>query len=153
MDNKNGNPRVTNRRKFSSGQSFSERTRGTDNYRDEINPEPFTCALCGRTVSPEGAGGQHRNHCPYCLSSVHLDVEQGDRAASCGQIMDPIGVWVKKNGEWALIHRCRECGALNQNRIAADDNPLLLMSIAVRPLASPPFPLGRLDIAGDAAAD
>jgi len=67
--------------------------------------------------------------------------------------MDPIGVWVKKNGEWALIHRCRECGALNQNRIAADDNPLLLMSIAVRPLASPPFPLGRLDIAGDAAAD
>jgi ribosome biogenesis GTPase len=31
------------------------------------------------------------------------------------------------------------------NRIAADDNPALLMSIAVRPLAEPPFPLSHLD--------
>ena len=24
--------------------------------------------------------------------------------------MEPIGVWVRKNGEWALIHRCKRCG-------------------------------------------
>ena len=30
------------------------------------------------------------------------------------------------------------------NRIAGDDNELALMSLAVRPLASPPFPLDRL---------
>ena len=53
--------------------------------------------------------------------------------------MDPIGVWVRKNGEWAIIHRCRICGELSSNRIAADDNPALLMSIAVKPLAVPPF--------------
>ena len=58
--------------------------------------------------------------------------------------MDPVGVWVRKNGEWALIHRCRKCGVFHSNRIAADDNPLLLMSIAAKPLASPPFPLDRL---------
>ena len=55
--------------------------------------------------------------------------------------MDPISVWVRKNGEWAIIHRCRTCGELSSNRIAADDNPALLMSIAVKPLAEPPFPL------------
>ena len=45
-------------------------------------------------------------------------------------------MWVRKGGEWALIHRCRACGALRSNRIAADDNPALLLSIALRPLAS-----------------
>ena len=57
--------------------------------------------------------------------------------------MDPVSVWVRKDGEWAVIHRCRLCGALHSNRIAADDNPALLMSIAVRPLARTPFPLNR----------
>ena len=37
--------------------------------------------------------------------------------------MEPIAVWVRKNGEWAIIHRCKICGALSSNRIAADDNP------------------------------
>ena len=26
--------------------------------------------------------------------------------------MEPVGVWVRKGGEWALIHRCRACGAV-----------------------------------------
>jgi ribosome biogenesis GTPase len=59
--------------------------------------------------------------------------------------MEPISVWTRKGGEWALIHRCRRCGALSSNRIAADDNPILLLSIAVRPLSMPPFPLNDLE--------
>ncbi len=31
------------------------------------------------------------------------------------------------------------------NRVAADDNPMLLMSFAVKPLASPPFPLDYVE--------
>ena len=58
--------------------------------------------------------------------------------------MEPITVWVRTGGEWAIIHRCRLCGALSSNRIAADDNDLLLMSLAVKPLSSPPFPLERM---------
>lgn len=54
--------------------------------------------------------------------------------------MEPIAVAVRKRGEWALVHRCQRCGELRTNRIAGDDNPLLLMQIAVRPLAQPPFP-------------
>ena len=86
-----------------------------------------------------------RNHCPKCLCSVHVDNEPGDRASLCKGIMDPVSVWVRKNGEWAIIHRCRLCGTLSSNRIAADDNPAMLMSIAVKPLAMPPFPLDRLE--------
>lgn len=91
------------------------------------------------------AGAQHRKHCPNCLTSLHLDNEPGDRAADCGGQMEPVAVWVRKGGKWAIIHRCRLCGKLTSNRIAADDNPMLLMSIAMRPLCTPPFPLERIE--------
>ena len=113
-------------------------------YKTHPCTDSFTCKVCGRPVVAAGAGSGHRNHCPNCLSSLHLDIEPGDRQADCGGIMDPVGVWVRKGGEWALIHRCRACGALRSNRIAADDNPALLRSIALRPLAQPPFPLYSL---------
>lgn len=113
-------------------------------YKTHPCSDSFTCRSCGRLVVSHGAGSDHRNHCPNCLSSLHLDIEPGDREADCGGIMEPIAVWVRKNKEWALIHRCRRCGMLSSNRIAADDNPLLLLSIASRPVAIPPFPLERL---------
>ena len=59
--------------------------------------------------------------------------------------MDPVAVWVRKTGEWAIIHRCRRCGQMSSNRIAADDNPMKLMSIAMKPLSLPPFPLERIE--------
>lgn len=55
--------------------------------------------------------------------------------------MEPIAVAVRGDGEWVLVHRCAGCGALDLNRIAGDDNPLLLTRLAVKPLAQPPFPL------------
>ena len=114
------------------------------NYKHAACLESFTCSVCGTLVVPEGAGTRHRNHCPNCLSSIHVDDEPGDRASLCKGIMEPVSVWVRKGGEWAIIHRCKACGALSSNRIAADDNPALLMSIAVKPLASTPFPLDQL---------
>ncbi len=115
-----------------------------ENYQHKACAESFVCKVCGTLVVPAGAGSLHRNHCPKCLSSIHLDDEPGDRASLCNGIMDPVSVWVRKGGEWAVIHRCRLCGTLSSNRIAADDNPILLMSIAVRPLSMPAFPLNDL---------
>jgi ribosome biogenesis GTPase len=103
----------------------------------------FACAHCGRPVPLAAAGSGHRNHCPYCLHSVHLDEAPGDRAACCGGVMEPVTVWVRRSGEWALVHRCRSCGRLSGNRIAGDDNEVLLLSLAVKPLSAPPFPLDR----------
>ncbi len=113
-------------------------------YKTHACDEVFVCKNCGREVVPMGAGSDHRNHCPYCLHSVHLDNEPGDREADCGSIMEPIAAWVRNNGEWAIIHRCKWCGTLSSNRIAADDNPVKLMSIAMRPIANPPFPIERM---------
>ena len=95
-------------------------------------------------ISPEGAGSGHRNHCPHCLHSLHVDVEPGDRASDCRGDMEPIAIWVKDGGEWAIVHRCKKCGKLSTNRVLADDDPLQLMSLAVRALANPPFPLRML---------
>jgi hypothetical protein len=75
---------------------------------------------------------------------MHLDLRPGDRRCGCKGPMEPVAVWVRCGGEWAIIHRCQRCGALRSNRIAGDDNELALMSLAVRALANPPFPLDRL---------
>ena len=114
-------------------------------YKTHECKDSLTCKVCGRLVVAAGAGSDHRNHCPNCLSSLHLDIEPGDREADCGGIMEPVGVWVRKNGEWAIIHRCRICGHLSSNRVAADDNPMKLMSIAMKPLSQPPFPLEKIE--------
>ncbi len=114
-------------------------------YKTHACDEIFTCKVCGREVVPAGAGSGHRNHCPNCLSSLHVDIEPGDRASDCGGVMEPIAVWVRHNGEWAIVHRCKRCGALSSNRVLADDNPMKLMSIALKPLACPPFPLERIE--------
>lgn len=114
-------------------------------YKNHACNEIFICKVCGREVIPEGAGSGHRNHCPNCLVSLHLDNMPGDRASDCGGHMEPIAVWVKGNGEWSILHRCRQCGKIGANRIASDDNPMKLMSLAMRPLARPPFPIERME--------
>lgn len=58
-------------------------------YKNHRCDDTFTCKHCGRVVVPIGAGTQHRNHCPNCLVSLHLDDEPGDRAADCGGQMEP----------------------------------------------------------------
>lgn len=105
-------------------------------YRNHACHDAFICRVCGCPVSSGGAGSDHRNHCPNCLSSIHVDNRPGDRASDCHGVMEPISVWVRKNGEWAVVHRCKSCGKLSSNRIAADDNPMKLMAIALRPYAS-----------------
>lgn len=99
--------------------------------------DSFTCKNCGWLCVSEGAGSDHRNHCPNCLYSLHLDNTPGDRESECHGKMEPISVWVRKNGEWAIIHKCTKCGKIGSNRVAADDNPMKLMGIAMRPFGSP----------------
>jgi ribosome biogenesis GTPase / thiamine phosphate phosphatase len=101
----------------------------------------FVCAHCGRAVTPDPAGSAHRNHCPWCLHSLHLDIRPGDRASRCGGLMEPVAISVRQDKEWVIIHRCEKCGVLKENRTAGDDNAAALLSLAVRPVARPPFPL------------
>ena len=103
--------------------------------------EGFVCRHCKRPVNAPSYGTRHRNHCPYCLWSLHLDESPGDRRSTCKSLMEPIAIWVKRDGEWAIVHRCTSCGQIRTNRVAGDDDPWAMMSLAARPLAQPPFPL------------
>jgi hypothetical protein len=107
----------------------------------------FRCQQCRLDVPADVPGSLYRNHCPNCLWSRHLDGDvPGDRAAAadCGSSMEPIAITVRGDGEWVLVHRCLGCDEIHLNRSAGDDNPLLLLRLAVRPLAQPPFPLELL---------
>lgn len=107
--------------------------------------EAFHCANCGQNADASPYGTRHRNHCPHCLWSMHVDNTPGDRRADCGGKMEPIAIWVRDD-EWVLIHRCLSCGVLKPNRSAGDDNVALLLALAAKPLANPPFPLDRLPV-------
>ncbi|HEX9123199.1 MAG TPA: RNHCP domain-containing protein [Actinomycetota bacterium] len=105
-------------------------------------PSSFRCGHCRLDVPTHAPGTAHRNHCPTCLWSRHLDDDRpGDRAADCGSLMEPIAIGVRGDGEWVIVHRCTGCDELHLNRAAGDDNPLVLLRLAVKPLAQPPFPI------------
>ena len=107
----------------------------------------FLCTHCNRAIPGTAPGTAHRNHCPHCLWSLHVDLRTGDRRSACRGPMEPFAIGIQGNGEWSILHRCRRCGLIRTNRIAGDDNDVLLVSMALRPLARPPFPLERLGCA------
>jgi hypothetical protein len=81
-------------------------------------------------IGPTIAGGRHRNHCPMCLHSRHVDGDKpGDRASACGGLMAPVGVFVRPKGEHVVVHRCQSCGLERHNRIAADDDFDLVLAL------------------------
>jgi len=109
--------------------------------------ETFICLNCGRTVAPADSGSEQRNHCPFCLWSAHVDLRIGDRRSGCRGKMQPVGIWIKESGEWAVIHRCTKCGFLRANRVAADDDEMRLFTLAAKPLTRLPFPFAMIESA------
>lgn len=109
----------------------------------------FTCVNCKLQVPGQAWGTKHRNHCPACLCSRHVDETPGDRASPCRGKMIAIAVEVRADphdpnatsGEWAIIHRCSTCGVIRSNRVAGDDSERSLLALVLRPLAKPAFPL------------
>ena len=90
----------------------------------------FQCKHCRRFVCPPTSGGKHRNHCPFCLFSRHVDDRKsGDRLSLCGSKMEPVGNFQRPNGEYVIIHQCLGCGFERFNRIAADDDFELVLSL------------------------
>lgn len=102
-------------------------------HEKELIKGYFICVNCHQMVCfhPTTSGVNNRNHCPYCLWSRHMDLnEAGDRLSACKEGMQPIGLALKSvrskynretGGELMLVHQCSECGKVSLNRIAADD--------------------------------
>lgn len=93
--------------------------------------ESFKCVHCKAFIGPTVSGGRHRNHCPHCLYSRHVDVTIGDRASACRSAMAPIARFERPNGEPVMVHRCLGCGFERHNRVAADDNWALYESLPI----------------------
>jgi len=80
------------------------------------NDSSFICENCGKEVKPLGYSS--RNHCPFCLWSLHLDVNPGDRASECGGKMEPVRVEIDSKKGYVIIHKCTKCGEIRRNRTA-----------------------------------
>ena len=108
-----------------------QRDRDRDRKRVAVS-EPFKCRHCRAFVGIPPTGGRNRNHCPLCLYSLHVDGKTpGDRSSDCQSSMAPIGVFYRLNLEQVVVHRCLGCGFVRYNRVAADDNPVVLAGLPV----------------------
>ena len=80
----------------------------------------FTCLNCGAEVPPI-AKGTIRNHCPFCLYSLHVDELPGDRACECRSLMQPVAVEAHSSKGWQIVHKCVVCKHVQRNITAGDD--------------------------------
>ena len=87
--------------------------------------EDFICEHCGTEVHGNG----YTNHCPNCLYSKHVDINPGDRAETCGGLMEPIDLELK-DGKYIIVHRCQKCGFIRRNKISEDDNFETVLTLA-----------------------
>ncbi len=88
--------------------------------------EDFTCIVCHQKV--KALGYTARDHCPYCLSSLHVDINPGDRKANCLGILKPID-FEKGKKDWKIVYKCIKCNKIKRNKMAKDDNYDLLLEI------------------------
>ena len=81
------------------------------------NQEDFVCIVCGKKIHGNG----YTNHCPACLSSLHVDINPGDRACSCHGVMLAVGL-EHRNGKDYILHRCQNCGFERKNQVSPQDD-------------------------------
>ena len=89
-----------------------------DTKRFQKNDNGFICRNCGKEVLPLGYSS--RNHCPFCLCSLHVDILPGDRQNPCGGLLRPIRADVDSKKGYMIVHRCETCGETVRNRAATD---------------------------------
>lgn len=125
--------------------NYKDKQKKHKNNRWQAEDREFRCAHCKRMVFlfPD-MGTLHRNHCPYCLYSLHVDTKPGNRASLCRSRMEPVGLTFKHNGfdkygkkrlgDIMLVHICTACGLVNLNRIASDDSSSEILDVFNRSL-------------------
>lgn len=104
---------------------------GNSNQRKnfiKIN-ESFSCLNCGKPNNE--ADKTCRNHCKYCLWSLHVDaLIPGDREETCHGKMYPLKVEPDSKKGYMITHKCEKCGKTTRNKAASDDNFDLMISLS-----------------------
>ena len=92
--------------------------------------ENFTCAVCGTKVKGNG----FTDHCPNCLWSKHVDVNPGDRQATCGGLMEPLSLTKGKEDKYRISYRCQKCGYQRVNNATPEDNLEKIIQLSGNPI-------------------
>lgn len=74
----------------------------------------FRCEHCGKDVPPADRGC--RNHCPFCLTSKHVDINPGDRANTCLGLLRAVSYELDGKKGIILSFQCAKCGARTRNK-------------------------------------
>jgi DNA-directed RNA polymerase subunit RPC12/RpoP len=98
-----------------------------------LNPisinEGFKCLNCGK-INPK-APKTCRNHCKYCLYSLHVDLETpGDRASNCHGLLQPVSLDKTGKKGFIIFHKCLKCGKISKNKVADDDSMEAVIAIS-----------------------
>jgi hypothetical protein len=102
--------------------------------------EDFVCDNCGT----KNRGNGYTNHCSSCLYSKHVDIEPGDRLATCLGLMVPVRVELR-SGSLSLVHRCQTCSVERRCRTSPRDDMTQIHAVSARqlPPIAPPAPRPR----------
>jgi len=87
--------------------------------------ENFNCQNCGTAVVGDG----YTNHCPACLHSKDVDINPGDRAATCHGLMKPVSIEIKSD-DYIILHVCEKCGKERKNKSAANDSFDMILKVS-----------------------
>lgn len=93
-----------------------------------MKDEEFTCINCGKLVNKLNYTA--RDHCPYCLTSLHVDINPGDRLNTCHGLLVPVGV-EKFKDSYKIIYKCNKCGISHKNIMARDDDINKIIELSV----------------------
>jgi len=91
------------------------------------NNKTFLCVHCLKEVEKHPTSS--RDHCNYCLYSLHVDIYPGDRANPCRGILKPVDI-KSSSGKTQIVYVCEKCGEIENNIVASDDNRDELVNLA-----------------------
>jgi DNA-directed RNA polymerase subunit RPC12/RpoP len=99
----------------------------------------FRCKNCKKNINQ--ADKTCRNHCKYCLYSLHVDENvPGDRRSQCHGLMEPTSIDYNPKKGYQIIHQCLKCAVKKINKTADDDNIELIIEIMRRQNLQNPIP-------------
>lgn len=91
------------------------------------NDNEFVCKNCGKKVNK--LNYTSRDHCNFCLHSLHVDITPGDRQNECRGDLVPVNVLQTSKKGQVIIYRCAKCGTEVRNIVAIDDDREMIYEI------------------------
>ena len=92
------------------------------------NDQGFECLNCGKNVLP--LKYTSRDHCPFCLCSLHIDINPGDRANPCLGILKPVDLEYSQNKGYVIVYKCQKCGKMHKNKVSSDDDKNTILKVS-----------------------